>query len=260
MIAMLYLRFLSMHLRAQMQYKSSFVMLLVSQFVMTMGAAAGVYFLYLQFGEIEGFAFPEVILCFAVILMGFSIAECFFYGLDSFPALLRRAEFDRVLCRPRGALYQVLCSTVEIYRLASLLQGIIMLAYALPASGVHWTPERCAVLGGMVLGGASIFAALFLTYGAICFFTTEGIEFFNIFTFGGREFGRYPFSIYGKWALRFFTFIVPLACVQYYPLCYILDRTPNPAWALTPLAAQLFWLPAASLWRLGIRRYRSTGS
>jgi ABC-2 type transport system permease protein len=243
-----------------MQYRGSLALVMLSQFVMSLGTAAGVYFLYLQFGEIEGFDFPEVILCFAIILMAFSLAECFFRGLDTFAGFLGRAEFDRVLCRPRGALYQVLCSTIELTRLGRLVQGMLMLVYALPASGVHWTPVRCAVLAGMVLGGTSLFAALFLTYASICFFTTEGLEFFNIFTDGGREFGRYPFSIYGKWALRFFTYAVPLACVQYYPLCYILGRAPSPAWALTPLAAQLVWLPAALLWRLGIRRYRSTGS
>ena len=257
---MLYLRFLSMHLRAQMQYKGSFALVMLSQFVMSLSAAAGIYFLYLQFGEIEGFAFPEIVLCFAIMLMAFSLAECFFRGLDTFAGFLRRAEFDRMLCRPCGALYQVLCATMQIHRLGSLLQGVLMLAYAMPASGVQWTPARIGTLAGMVLGGASLFCALFLLYAAICFFTTEGMEFFNIFTDGGREFGRYPFSIYGKHVLRFFTYIVPLACVQYYPLCYILGRAPSPAWALTPLAAQLFWLPAALVWRLGIRRYRSTGS
>lgn len=257
---MLYLRFLSLHLRAQMQYKSTFFFVTISQLLTSLGTAAGVYLLYLQFGDIEGFTFPEVMLCFASILMAFSIAECFFRGLDTFARFIRNAEFDRVLCRPRGALYQVLCGTVEITRLGRLIQGGLVFAYALPASGVVWTAARIATLAGMVVGGAGLFSALFLTYASICFFTTEGLEFFNIFTDGGREFGRYPFSIYGDFVLKFFTFIVPLACVQYYPLCYLLGRAPTPLWALTPLAAQLFWIPAVLLWRLGIRHYRSTGS
>lgn len=257
---MLFLRFLSLHLRAQMQYKASFALAVFAQIVSSLGTAAGVYFLYLRFGVIEGFTFAEVMLCFATVLMAFSLAECFFRGLDRFEGMLRRAEFDRVLCRPCGALYQVLCANVGLSRLGRMLQSAVVFAYALPASGVHWTAARVFTLLGMVLGGASLFAALFLTYASICFFTTEGLEFFNIFTDGGREFGRYPFSVYGKWTLRFFTYIVPLACVQYYPLCFILGRAPSPAWALTPLAAQLFWLPASLLWRLGIRRYRSTGS
>ena len=257
---MLYLRFLSLHLRAQMQYKLSFVLIALGQCVGSLGAMGGVYFLYLRFGDIEGFAFPEVMLCFATMQMAFALAECFFRGLDIFARTLRNAEFDRVLLRPRGALYQVLCTNMEFARIGRIVEAAVIFAYAIPASGVHWTLPRIATLCGMVGGGAALFSALFLLYAAVCFFTTEGLEFFNIFTDGGREFGRYPFSIYGKFVLRFFTCVVPLACVQYYPLCYILGRAPHPAWAFTPLAAQLFWLPAAGLWRLGIRKYRSTGS
>lgn len=257
---MLYLRFLSLHLRAQMQHKASFFLAMLGQVLSSLGSLLGMVFLYLHFGAIEGFTLPEVLLCFATMLMAFSLAECFFRGLDTFAGTLRRAEFDRILVRPRGALYQVLCANVEISRIGRLLEAGLVLAYALPASGIHWSAGKVCTLAGMVLGGAALFSALFLVYAAICFFVTEGLEFFNIFTDGGREFGRYPFSIYGKAVLQFFTFVVPLACMQYYPLCYLLGRAPSSFWAWTPLLGQLFWLPACALWRLGIRHYKSTGS
>ena len=257
---MLYLRFLSMHLRAQMQYKVSFALTMLGQACASAATFLGLYFTFQHFGGVGGFSFAEVLLCFATMLMAFSLAECFFRGLDRFPAMLDQAAFDRVLVRPRGALLQVLCTQVDLSRFGRVLEAIAVFAYAIPASGVAWNAARAFTLAGMVVGAALLFAALFLVYAAICFFTTEGLEFFNIFTDGGREFGRYPFVIYGKHALRFFTYVVPLACVQYYPLCYVLGRTDQWLWALLPLVTQLFWLPAWGLWRLGIRRYRSTGS
>ena len=105
-----------------------------------------------------------------------------------------------------------------------------------------------------------LFAALFLIYVSFCFFTTEGLEFMNIFTDGGRELSKYPISIYGKDVLRVFTFVVPLVCTQYYPLMYLLGRSGNVWNVLMPFWVLLFAAPAYMFWGCGLRRYQSTGS
>ena len=81
----------------------------------------------------------------------------------------------------------------------------------------------------------------------------------NIFTDGPREYGKYPFGIYGKGVLWILTLLVPLALVQHWPLQYLLDQ--GPGWyGLLPLLSLLFLIPCAAAWRLGVRHYRSTGS
>ena len=54
----------------------------------------------------------------------------------------------------------------------------------------------------MILGGTVMFAALFGRYAGLSFFTTEGLEFMNVFTYGSRDHGAYPVSVYGREALR----------------------------------------------------------
>ena len=82
----------------------------------------------------------------------------------------------------------------------------------------------------------------------------------NVLTDGGREFGRYPFSIYGKEVLKFVTYVVPLALFQYYPLLYLIGRETSKFYMFMPLLSLLFVFPAYGLWRLGLRNYKSTGS
>ena len=48
----------------------------------------------------------------------------------------------------------------------------------------------------------------------------------NIFVDGPREYGKYPFGIYGRPVLMVLTFLVPLALVQHWPLQYLFDRGP----------------------------------
>ena len=112
----------------------------------------------------------------------------------------------------------------------------------------------------MVICGAFIFFALFLIYAAFTFFTIEGLEFMNVLTDGGREFGTYPYSIYGDNILKFLTYVIPLALFQYYPLLYLLEWERDLTYMLAPLAGLLILPPAYAFWRYGLYRYKSTGS
>ncbi|SHH47980.1 ABC-2 type transport system permease protein [Sporobacter termitidis DSM 10068] len=256
----LYLRFLSMHLKSQMQYKVSFFLSMAGQFLTSFSVLLGLYFMFSRFNDVDGFTFQQSLLCFATVLMAFSIAECFGRGFDVFPLMLGNGEFDRVLVRPRRAVFQVLASKMDFTRLGRLLQAVLVFCYALPASGVTWTPDKLVTLFLMVSCGSVVFFCLFLIYAGLTFFTTEGLEFMNIFTDGAREFGRYPFSVYGRGVLSFLTFVIPLALFQYYPLLYLLDIKTSVLYMLTPVIGLLFTIPSYVFWRFGLRRYRSTGS
>lgn len=234
----LYLKFFSMHLKSQMQYKVSFFMTALGQFLVSFTALLGVWFMFARFRRVEGFSFPQVLLCFATVLMAFSIAECFARGFDVFPRMLGNGEVDRALVRPRGLIFQVLASKVEFSRIGRLLQAVLVFCYAIPASGVRWTWDKILTLVLMIACGTVVNFCLFLIYAGISFFTVEGLEFMNIFTDGGREFGRYPYAVYGAKVLRFLTYVIPLALFQYYPLLYLLDM--RTSWLYMLLPSMLF--------------------
>ena len=101
---------------------------------------------------------------------------------------------------------------------------------------------------------------LFFIQASFAFFTTEGLEFMNILTYGGRDHGRYPYSIYGKEVLRFLTFVIPLALFQYYLLLYLLDMEQSVFFMLIPLFGLVFIIPGYIFFRFGLQQFKSTGS
>jgi ABC-2 type transport system permease protein len=256
----LYAKYFAIHLKSQMQYKMSFFLTSLGQFLVSFSTFLGILFMFSRFNEVEGFTYSQVLLCFSVVLMAFSLAEAFARGFDMFPVMISNGEFDRVLVRPRNEIFQVLAAKMEFTRIARVLQAIVMLIYALPRSGINWDVSKVITLVLMIMCGSVIFAGLFLIYAGISFFTLEGLEFMNVLTDGGREFGRYPFVIYGEGVLKFLTYIVPLALFQYYPLLYLLDMTDNILYMFLPLAGTLFLIPSFMFWRFGVRKYKSTGS
>jgi ABC-2 type transport system permease protein len=137
---------------------------------------------------------------------------------------------------------------------------MLMLAYAIPASGIAWTFDKITALVIMLIGGIAVFSALFVLYAGISFFTIEGLEFMNIFTDGSREFGKYPLSIYGEGILKFFTYVIPIALFQYYPLLYLIGRSDDVLLIFLPLFGFVFMIPCYLFFKLGVRKYKSTGS
>lgn len=256
----LYLKFLAIHTKSRMQYKVSFFTSMLGQFITSFTAFASLYFLMNRFNEVKGFTKNQVFLCFAVVTFSFAFAECFVRGFDSFSGTISNGEFDRILVRPRNEILLVLCSKVELSKIGRFMQSVVIMIYAIPSCGVSWTIDKILLLIIMIVTTVILFSALFIIYAALCFFTTEGLEFMNIFTDGGREFGAYPLSIYGKGVLKFFTFVVPLALVQYYPFLYLTDKSDSIINYLTPFISCLFIIPSLLLWRIGLKHYKSTGS
>ena len=194
----------------------------------------------------------------------FAIAEAAGRGFDMFDQMVKSGEFDRVLLRPRGTAFQVGASHFQLIRVGRLLQAIAVLAYAVVVLDLAASPASLALIVAAILGGACTFIGLFVLQATLAFWTTEGLEIAATVTYGGVETTQYPLSIYAKNFRRFFTYIVPLAFLNYVPGLAVLDRPERfgpdwLAWA-SPLVGVAFLLVCLQVWRFGVRRYRSTGS
>lgn len=256
----LYMHYISINIRCMMQYKVSFLLNVLGQFFVSFNVFLGVYFMFQRFSNVKGFTYSEVLLCFSVALMEFSLAEMTARGFDNFSGMVRTGSFDLILARPRNEILQVLGSQFELTRIGRMLQAVVMFIYGINHCEVDWNVFKVITVIFMLIGGTALFSGLFLIYAALCFFTLEGLEVMNIFTDGAREYGKYPIGIYGKKMLIFTTFFIPYALVQYYPLLYVLGRTDNMWYIALPLAAILFLIPCYGLWRFGVRHYKSSGS
>jgi ABC-2 type transport system permease protein len=112
------------------------------------------------------------------------------------------------------------------------------------------------------IGTTCLFYGLFVIQASLSFWTTETLELMNITTYGGVESGQYPMSIYKKGFRLFFTFVIPLGCVAYYPIASSLhiEDIPLEIGTLLPLCGVAFLYAATKFWQLGVRHYHSTGS
>lgn len=256
----LYLYYLKMHLKSRMQYKISFILAFLSQILTFFTYYFIIIAMFQKFNNIKGFTLYEVLLTFAVIQFGYSFNQTFARGIDHFDKLIIQGEFDRILIRPRNILLQVLGYEMDYTKICKILQALIVLFIAIYNINIDWNIYRILTLILMLLASVLIFFGIFLLSASYCFITLQGLEVRNVFTDGGKQLAQYPIGIFNKGFIWFFTFIIPYAFVNYYPLLYILGKTNNAAYVFSPLIIIIFLIPGFIAFKFGSKRYTSVGS
>lgn len=255
-----YFKMMLLNLESQMQYKISFVMTVIGQFVTAFTGFIGIKFMFDYVDSVGEFEYYDVMLCFGIVTLAFSIGEALGGGMATFAHVLGNGEFDRALVRPLNTVLQVLAPRVDFTRAGLLIQAAGVLAYVIPKSNIIWEWKKIVTLILMIGCGSILFFALFLFKATFSFFIIQNLDFMNIFTYGAKEYGKYPFGIYGKRILNFLTFIIPLALIQYYPLLYLTGKRNEDYYMFIPLLSLLFLLPCYLFFSFGVRKYKSTGS
>ena len=261
----LYLRYLAISLRSQMQYRASFIMLSLGILSVSFTEFLAIWALFARFDSIQGWSFAQVALLYGIVHVAFAITEGLLRGFDTFASAVRSGEFDRVLLRPQSTALQIAGRQLQLARVGAFTQGVAVLIWAAFSLELRWTAPRLILVLFSIGGGACLFGGLFILQATMCFWTTESLEIMNTVTYGGVETAQYPLIVYRDWFRKVFTYIVPLAAVTYFPVLAILGRE-DPLGSsvlfqsLAPGIGVVFLFVSLLVWRIGVRHYCSTGS
>jgi ABC-2 type transport system permease protein len=257
-------RLVGAQVRSQLQYPTSFALQIVGTVLISFIDFLAVLIVFHNVRRLGTWSVHEVALLYAISMIAFAFADLVVGHIDLLPQKIRDGNFDLLLVRPRSTLFQVVVLDFQLRRLGKAAQAAVVLVWALANLHIDWTFGRVAMLVLMVPVGTVIFAAVWVAAACVVFWTTEGGEFANGFTYGGNFLTEYPIDLYAQWMRRLLAFIVPLGFVAYFPALYILDK-PDPLGlprALEfsgPVVAVAASLAAGAIWRFAVRHYRSAG-
>jgi ABC-2 type transport system permease protein len=242
----------------------SFALDLVGAFLISFVDFLAVLVIFHNVRQLGVWSVREVALLYALSCISFALTDLTIGHLDLFPQKIRDGNFDILLVRPRGTLFQVIASDFQLRRLGKAIQGALVLVYALGALSIDWTPGRIVMLVVSVPAAVVIFGSVWTIGACLAFWTTDGGEFTNAFTYGGNFLAQYPVDVLSAWLRRFLAYIVPLAFVAYFPALYLLDK-PDPLGLprvlefSSPVVAVITAAAAGLVWRFAVRHYRSAG-
>jgi ABC-2 type transport system permease protein len=251
-------------IRSQLQYRLSFALNLLGAALISFLDFAAILIIFQQVDALGDWTVAEVAFLYGVSSVTFALTDLAIGHLDLLPQLIRDGDFDLVLVRPLGSLFQVVSSDFALRRLGKAFQGLAVLVVAIAQVEVDWTAGRVAMLGLTIVCGVAIFAAVWIGVATIAFWLVDSIEVANAFTYGGNFLAQYPVNIFGPWLRRLVIFVVPIAFVGYFPSLYVLGKEdplglPAALQFASPLVAVAAGIVAGLVWRTAVRRYRSAG-
>ena len=250
--------------KSALQYRASFLMQSLAQFVMTGGEMLAVVVLLTRFEAVGHWGAGEIMFFFGVMQSTFALTELFGRGITSFTWFVQRGEFDALILRPRPLLLQVMVSQLDPRRIGGVTVGVIAMLVAGARLNIQWTLLKALLLMEVVLGSMLLILGLFMIEATVSFFSVKSIEMVNVLTYGGRTACQYPVDVYPN-VLRFlFTYLAPFAMCMHWPVSWVLGEpmASLPVWGyfLTPLAGAAFFALMVRIWYVGVRHYRSTGT
>ncbi|ANB06641.1 transporter [Streptomyces ambofaciens] len=254
-----------MWVRSTMAYRTSFVLTAFGNFAITALDFVAILLMFSRVDALGGWSLSEVALLYGLSGVSFGLADLAIGSMERLGRRVRDGTLDTLLVRPAPVLAQVAADRFGLRRLGRVVQGLLVLGYALTVVDVDWSVAKVLLMPVMLLSGAGIFCAVFVAAAAFQFVAQDASEVSNAFTYGGTTMLQYPPTVFALDLVRGVTFVVPLAFVNWLPACYVLGRPyplDLPRWVafVPPLVAVACCALAGLAWRAGLRSYRSTGS
>jgi ABC-2 type transport system permease protein len=123
-----------------------------------------------------------------------------------------------------------------------------------------WTPARLVLFPLLLAGSAMVISALMLIAASGCFWVKNS---YSILAFisSFRDHTRYPMDIYNALFKFFFTWILPVGFIAFYPSTFFLRDTPLDWTAFaSPAVGIVVFVIAVKVWDRGIAVWGGTGS
>jgi ABC-2 type transport system permease protein len=261
----IYRRLVGARIRADWQYRTAFVLFMLSQFLVALSDFAAIAVIFSAVDDLAGWSAPEVAFLYGMSGLAFGLGDLIVSPVEWAARHIKAGTFDQFLIRPVGALWQLLATEFAPRRLGRMLQPLVVLVVSLSLVDIDWGPAEVVLLAVTVVSSTAIFGALWVITSSLAFWTVETQELANSFTYGGDFLTDYPIDVLAGWLRRLVIFVVPLACVGYLPAVRLFDKPlpdglPEIAVWSGPFAATALVLVARGVWGLAIRHYRSTGS
>ena len=252
--------YMSLHLKIKLQYKLSFVLTLIAQVLLVFVELYLITSLFEGFDLLEQFNKHELRLGFSVIWLGYSLAQTFGRGFDKFSNIIINGNFDLLLIRPQNIYLQIIGSDIFYEKFSRVIGMLIVyIDSSLKVIDTVGILELITLIT-MPIGVFFVIMGIFILGAYVCFFTTQGLEFVNIFTDGTKQLAQYPMSIYNNIIKIFFTFGIPITLVNYFPIEFLTGRSNNMLYVFLPIIASIFIVFPIMIFNRGIKKYKSTGS
>ena len=243
-----------------MEYKVDFIIGLFSYVSLQILGVIFIWVIFLEINNLNGWSFYQIVFIYGLATTVQSLWEFFFDGITSLNEYVMSGKLDFMLTKPVSPLFQLLTSRLEPYSLGQLLVGIILIVRAVNELNIRLDIFSFFLLVIAITSGLLIYLSISLVAACIVFWFYDPHGLVGpILELG--FFANYPINIFSIPIQIFLTFVLPFGFASFYPATFFLGKKEFILFSLsTPAVAVLSFILAHTLWKIGLKRYESTGT
>lgn len=249
---------LTMSLKSQFQYRSSFVLKCFVMFITYFCEYISTLFLISKVSDINKWSKYEIMLIYGMATVAYAMSRLMLCGINNIPRQLKNGKFLMKLIRPESDLFCAMIEEIPVDRLGQVLLGLLIIIYScvrnFSSTSIFWLVVFLAT-------GTVIYSAIFIITASVSFWIINSRELLGIFTHGTLRAIVYPITIYCRILQEIFTYLVPVAFISYYPAIVILNKEGDHTVIklVIFLVVALMWGIAKLAWTMGIKKYEGAG-
>ncbi|UCC63613.1 MAG: ABC-2 family transporter protein [Anaerolineae bacterium] len=260
----LYLKFIGIAIRSRMEYRSDFLIGMISVIILNVVNLSLIWVMVSRFRVLAGWQFWEIVMLYGMFLLSHSVYAVFFWHLSTLEEDILHGRLDQYLVRPCSVLLQFLGREVNYMGAADVVFATAAFSLAYRNLGLGWSAGQWALFAAAVASGTVIETCLVWVIGMLAFWMGRSRVIFFIYMQFQVLGQQYPMDVFGKWFRIFVTGFVPVAFMNYYPLTQLLNK-PNALGIaglgfFSPVVALILLALGSLTWRKGLAGYTSSGS
>jgi len=257
----IYLALFTQMLKVRLAYRGDFIADLFATSLGGVSSLLSALLILQSVNGVAGWTSDEIVMIVGLSSMSYGLFATVSWNLFEFgDRYIIDGRFDRVLLRPLSTWAQVIFDVFRIPVLSETAIGLCIVVTVVGRMQLDFTPLDWFFVGTTAICGAVIYLFVFSILASISFHFEDRIgvapPVFNLIPSG-----RWPQEIFPAPIRFLLRWVIPFGFVAFYPSTHLLHRA---GWrslaAVAPLVAIGFGLLSSFFWRLGVRRYESTGS
>jgi ABC-2 type transport system permease protein len=254
----------AVHLRVsilnELQYRSNFFLQIFQTLLQTTSGLVVVGLVYDKIDELNGWRRSELLAAIGVFTIVGGIMRAFIQPpVAQLMEDIHEGTFDFTLTRPVDAQLLTSVRSVNIWQLADVVVGIVIVAVAAPDLPSGLGVGGIAAFLGLLAAGATIAYTMWIAVACAAFWVIR-LPFIDGFFFYVVRAAQFPISIYPTWLRIGLTTVVPLGIAVSAPAEAITSRLTFTTVASAVAVTLVMLAFSRALWNRGIRTYTSASS
>lgn len=223
------------------------------------------FFVVKNYQALSGWTFPELAFLYGLgqtshgLMMVFSVQN---WWIENY---VLHGDFDRMIVRPLDVFFQFTVKYINIVGIMDVLVGLTIFVYGCHMVGFEFSFGNIVKVLMVIIGAVILRSSLFTIFCSVAFWTKRSNSLFLLLNDFLERTTLYPMSIYPQMLQAGLTFIIPIAFISFYPASEFIGMDSSFSIPLsmalwTPLIGLVFAMIAAKVFKMGLKKYESSGS